>query len=174
MTVERGQIATRLRVGGAPGTRTGASTSPPSDALRDAGLRVTPQRLAVLEALSVAGGAHLSADDIWQHLSPRWSMDRSTAFRVLADLTDAGLLTQVRFADGVARFEMQSRAHHHAVCRRCGSTGDIPVALVKPLNAALAKTMGFVVASAEPLLVRGTCRACARDAADGPRRMTDD
>ncbi len=62
---------------------------------------------------------------------------------------------------------MQSRAHLHAVCGRCGSTGDIPVALVKPLNAALATTMGFVVAHDEPVLVRGTCRTCARDTADG-------
>ncbi len=166
MTVDRAQTAMRLPVGGAPGTRTSTSAGDPRDALREAGLRVTPQRLAVLEALRDAGGAHLSADDIWHNLSPKWSMDRSTAFRVLADLTDAGLLTQVRFADGVARFEMQSRAHHHAVCRRCGATADVPVALVKPLNAALLKTMGFVAAPDEPLLVRGTCRACARDAVE--------
>ncbi|MGH7721602.1 MAG: Fur family transcriptional regulator [Candidatus Dormibacteria bacterium] len=139
---------------------------PPRDALRRAGLRVTPQRLAVLEAMSDAGGEHLSADDVWQQLPPRWSMDRSTAFRVLADLTDAGLLTQVRFADGVARFEMQSHAHHHAVCTRCGSTSDIPTNLVTPIAAALARTIGFEVARDQPLLVRGTCRACAQGAGD--------
>ena len=142
--------------------------APARDALRQAGLRVTPQRLAVLDALSDAGGEHLSADDIWQHLSTAASMDRSTAYRVLADLTDAGLLTQVRFVDGVARFEMQSRAHHHAVCIRCGSTGDVPVSLVKPLKAALARTMGFVVAIDEPLLVRGICRSCAEGQTEAP------
>src|ERR1700676_3527065 len=87
------------------------------DVLRAAGLRATPQRVAVLEALGDAGGEHLSADDVWQRLAAvNSTMDRSTAYRVLADLTDVGLLTQVRFADGVARFEMQSIAHHHAVC----------------------------------------------------------
>ena len=131
-----------------------------AELLREAGLRVTPQRLAVLEALGDARGAHLSADDVWQHLPRRVSMDRSTAFRVLADLTDAGLLTQVRFADGVSRFEVQSHAHHHAVCVHCGDTADVPASLVRPLSAALARGLGFVVAPDEPLLVRGTCRAC--------------
>jgi len=70
-------------------------------------------------------------------------------------------LTQWRFADGVARFEVQGRAHHHAVCVQCGRTEDVPVELVKPLSAALARTTGFAVAMDEPLLVRGRCRACA-------------
>ena len=166
--MDRTGTTARRPVGATSATGPTGSAEDLRDALRDAGLRVTPQRLAVLGALSDAGGAHLSADDIWQYLSPKWSMDRSTAFRVLADLTDAGLLTQVRFADGVARFEMQSRAHHHAVCGRCGATADVPVAMVRPLHVALAKTMGFVVAPDEPLLVRGTCRACARDALDQP------
>lgn len=167
MGTERG----RMPAGPAPrriaASPTAAPIDEPRDALRDAGLRVTPQRLAVLEALGDAGGEHLSADDVWQHLSPSSSMDRSTAYRVLADLTDAGLLTQVRFADGVARFERQGRAHHHAVCGRCGSTADVPIALVKPLNAALARTIGFAMAMDEPLLVRGTCSACTQDAGKG-------
>jgi Fe2+ or Zn2+ uptake regulation protein len=133
--------------------------------LREAGLRVTPQRLAVLETLGDARGEHLSADDVWQHLPRRVTMDRSTAFRALADLTDAGLLTQVRFADGVARFEVQSRVHHHAVCRVCGSTADVPAALVRPLAAALVRGLRFAIAPDEPLLVRGTCDTCRAGAA---------
>lgn len=137
----------------------------PRDALRGAGLRVTPQRVAVLEALSDAGGHHLSADDVWHRLSTaRSSMDRSTAYRVLADLADAGLLTQVRFEDGVARFEMHGVAHHHAVCVQCGSTHDVPIDVVKPLSAALARRIGFHVSLEEPLLVRGTCRDCTAQA----------
>lgn len=135
-------------------------SSLPRDALREVGLRVTPQRVAVLEALNDAGGDHLSADDVWQNLSPTWSLDRSTAYRVLSDLTEAGLLTQVRFADGIARFEVQSRAHHHAVCTVCGSTDDVPVELLRPLTAALARATGFAVSLHEPLMVRGVCQSC--------------
>lgn len=153
----------RPPMGRPAGVRAPKSGRDPREALRDAGLRVTPQRLAVLDALSHAGGEHLSADDVWLHLPSKGSMDRSTAYRVLADLTDVGLLTQVRLGDGVARFEMQSRSHHHAVCTRCGSTEDIPATLVKPLNAELARTTGFMVTAEEPLLLHGTCHVCTDD-----------
>lgn len=151
-----------------PRPRTGTAAAASRDALREVGLRVTPQRLAVLEALNDAGGEHLSADDVWQHLSPRWSLDRSTAYRVLSDLTEAGLLTQVRFADGIARFEVQSRAHHHATCTLCGSTEDVPVELLGPLTAALAQSSGFALSLDEPLTVRGVCHRCARQSTRAP------
>ena len=135
---------------------------PARDALRAVGLRVTPQRIAILEVLSSAEGHHLSADDVWERLSAlRLSLDRSTAYRVLADLTDAGILTQVRFADGVARFEMQSQVHHHAVCTRCGATEDVPPRLIQPLTMALRQATGFAMAPEEPVLVRGLCAVCA-------------
>jgi Fe2+ or Zn2+ uptake regulation protein len=146
----------------APGKAAEATRGATRDTLRGAGLRVTPQRVAVLETLSDAGGHHLSADDVWQRLSAGGSsMDRSTAYRVLADLADAGLLTQVRLEDGVARFEMQGVAHHHAVCVVCGSTQDVPADAVGPLSATLARRTGFRVSLREPLMVRGTCRDCA-------------
>ncbi|MHB8718703.1 MAG: Fur family transcriptional regulator [Candidatus Dormibacteria bacterium] len=133
------------------------------DALRAAGLRVTPQRVAILEVLSAAEGRHLSADDVFAQLSTSsLRLDRSTAYRVLADLTDRRLLTQVRFADGVARFEVQSRTHHHAVCVRCAATEDVPGRVIQPLSSALRRATGFVMAPDEPLLVRGLCAACAR------------
>jgi Fur family ferric uptake transcriptional regulator len=139
-----------------------ATTGATREALRGAGLRVTPQRVAVLETLSDAGGHHLSADDVWQRLSSGGSsMDRSTAYRVLADLADAGLLTQVRLEDSVARFEVQGVAHHHAVCVVCGSTQDVPADAVRPLSATLARRTGFRLSLREPLMVRGTCRDCA-------------
>jgi Fur family transcriptional regulator, ferric uptake regulator len=146
---------------GAPGGAAEATRGATRDALRGAGLRVTPQRVAVLETLSDAGGHHLSADDVWQRLSSAGSsMDRSTAYRVLADLADAGLLTQVRLEDSVARFEVQGVAHHHAVCVVCGSTQDVPVDALRPLSATLARRTGFRVSLREPLMVRGTCRDC--------------
>ena len=140
------------------------------DALRAAGLRVTPQRIAILEVLSSAEGRHLSADDVWERLSAlRLSLDRSTAYRVLADLTDAGILTQVRFADGVARFEVQSQVHHHAVCTRCGATEDVPARLMQALATSLQRATGFALAPEEPVLVHGLCAVCAaRAAGDQP------
>ena len=127
--------------------------------IRAAGLRATPQRIAVLAVAARAGGAHLSAEDVWQRLQRNEEMDRSTVYRVLADLTDAGLLEQVRLGDGVARFEIQEIAHHHAVCTRCGATEDVSVEAVHALASRLRRDTGFSLAH-HPLLLPGICAAC--------------
>jgi Fe2+ or Zn2+ uptake regulation protein len=131
------------------------------ETIRAAGLRATPQRLAVLAVAARAGGAHLSAEDVWQRLRQgTGEMDRSTVYRVLADLTEAGLLEQVRLGDGVARFEIQEVAHHHAVCTRCGATEDVSVEAVHALASRLRRETGFSLAH-HPLLLPGLCATCA-------------
>lgn len=129
--------------------------------IRASGLRVTPQRLAVLEVLQSAGGHHLSADDVWRRLHRSAAeMDRSTAYRVLADLTDAGLLQQAQLGDGVSRFEIQAEAHHHAVCTACGATEDVGVDAIEHLGRQLRRQTGFVLGD-QPLLLAGRCARCA-------------
>ena len=132
-------------------------------ALRAAGLRATPQRIAVLAVLQRAEGAHLSADDVWQRLhTATGGMERSTVYRVLAQLTEAGLLEQVPLGDGVARFEIQEVAHHHAVCTRCGATEDVGVEAVRALAVRLRRESGFVLGH-HPLLLPGPCAGCAAE-----------
>ena len=87
-------------------------------------------------------------------------MDRSTVYRVLADLTDAGLLEQVRLGDGIARFEIQEVAHHHAVCTRCGDTEDVSEDAVRALSTRMRRESGFLLGH-HPLLFPGLCAACA-------------
>jgi len=129
--------------------------------VRAAGLRATPQRTAVLDALRRAEGAHLSADDLWQRLQGAGGgMDRSTVYRVLSDLTEAGLLEQVRLGDGIARFEIQEVAHHHAVCTRCGATEDVSVDALHALSTRMRRDSGFVLGH-HPLLLPGLCADCA-------------
>jgi Fur family ferric uptake transcriptional regulator len=129
--------------------------------LRGVGLRVTPQRLAVLATLQAADGHHLSADDVWRRLrSSAGEMDRSTAYRALADLTDAGLLQQAQLGDGVTRFEIQDEAHHHAVCTVCGATEDVGVDAIERLGRQLRKDTGFMLGT-QPLLLAGRCAGCA-------------
>jgi Fur family ferric uptake transcriptional regulator len=130
-------------------------------ALRAAGLRATPQRLAVYLTVQAAGGGHLSADDIWRQLAGHPArMDRSTVYRALADLAGKQLLTEVRLADGVARFEVQDVAHHHAVCIRCGATYDVEPGAVLALSRRLREATGFSLGT-QSLLLPGLCARCA-------------
>jgi Fe2+ or Zn2+ uptake regulation protein len=141
----------------------GHDDEPGREAIRAAGLRATPQRLAAYEAIQRAGGRHLSADDVWQQLRRHPAgMDRSTAYRILGDLARSGLLKEVRLADGVARFEIQDAAHHHAVCTRCGATEDVGPAAVRALSRRLRADTGFILGE-QTLLLPGLCRACAAE-----------
>jgi Fe2+ or Zn2+ uptake regulation protein len=148
---------------------TRSADNPAVLSLRAAGLRATPQRLAVLGALKDAGGAHLSADEVWQQTERSPRMDRSTVYRILADLTAAGMLKQVRLRDGVSRFEIQSVEHHHAVCTECGATLDIGAAMVSSWAGQLRSTAGFVIGR-DALLLTGLCRSCAAAAPDAHHR----
>lgn len=148
-----------MRAHGAVGQR--GSRRVAGDALRAAGLRATPQRIGVLDILQRVEGAHLSADDVWQRLQAAGGgMERSTVYRVLSQLTEAGLLEQVPLGDGVARFEIQEVAHHHAVCTRCGATEDVGIEVVRALAVRMRRETGFVLGH-HPLLLPGLCAACA-------------
>ena len=129
--------------------------------IRAAGLRLTPQRVHVLEVLQGAQGKHLSADDIWERLQrSSGEMDRSTTYRVLNDLHANGLIQEVQLGDGVTRFEIQEIAHHHAVCTKCGATEDVSPQPIQQLARALRTQSGFVVGP-QPLLIAGLCAQCS-------------
>jgi Fe2+ or Zn2+ uptake regulation protein len=130
--------------------------------LRRAGLRSTPQRQAVLDLLG-DGHRHLTADDIWRAAASRHpSFNRSTAYRVLDQLCDAGIVQQTRFGDS-AHFELAGapERHYHLVCRGCGSIENLPSDGLAEITGRLARQHGFTVRSVD-LTIEGECRSCRR------------
>jgi Fur family ferric uptake transcriptional regulator len=131
--------------------------------LRRAGLRSTPQRQTVLDLLGDGDNRHLTADDIWRAASSRHpSFNRSTAYRVLDQLCDAGIVQQTRFGDS-AHFEMAGapERHYHLVCRRCGGIENLPSDQLADISGKLARQHGFQIRSID-LTIQGECRACRR------------
>lgn len=93
--------------------------------LRQAGLRVTAPRLAVLQWL--AGHPHTTAEQVRAGVAQRLgSVFPQTVYDVLAACTAAGLLRRIEPAGHPARFERRTGDnHHHVVCRSCGRTEDV-------------------------------------------------
>lgn len=93
--------------------------------LREAGLRVTAQRIAVLTAVETLAG-HSDVESIRtaaRNVTGQLSVQ--AAYNVLRVLTDAGLLRCTQFAGHSARYEIERHDnHHHFVCRRCGTILD--------------------------------------------------
>jgi Fur family ferric uptake transcriptional regulator len=99
--------------------------------LRDADLRATAPRLAVLRFLYEAP-TPVSHAEIADKLAPE-GWDRATVYRNLNDLTEAGIARKTDLGDHVWRFELlgdahgaHADAHPHFVCDECGEVSCLP------------------------------------------------
>ena len=141
--------------------------------LRAAGLKVTPQRMAIVH--EVAGDeSHPSAHELFERLRQMMpTMSFATVYNTLSALCDAGLGGQLSLAPGSARFDPNTQPHDHVVCDVCGSVRDIPAPVpAESSSAQLERGLttaapGFFVRSVERI-VRGLCVHCrgARRAAE--------
>lgn len=129
-----------------------------ADLLRAAGVKVTPGRVRVLEALLAAAQPTSHAD--LEALLP--DADRVTLYRVLDSLVACGLALKAVDARGVYRFSSsgarrEHQGHVHFRCTGCGGVFCLKAAPPPPPK--LPK--GFRLAEVE-YDVRGTCAQCAR------------
>jgi len=85
------------------------------------------------------------------HLS---TLSFATVYNTLRALDEVGHLGRLELG-GATRFDPNVTPHHHAVCDRCGSVRDVPVARAprKP------ELLGFAVERVE-YVYRGVCSAC--------------
>ena len=97
--------------------------------LRAGRLHVTPQRLGVLRALSLA--PHSTADEVYRVVrSELGTVSRQAVYDALAALTDRGVLRRIEPAGSPARYEDRvGDNHHHLVCRSCGRMVDVDCAV---------------------------------------------
>jgi Fur family transcriptional regulator, stress-responsive regulator len=128
----------------------------PGELLRARGLRVTPQRRAILGAFSHDPDEHLSADEIHARAAAVVpELGRGTVYATLAELTELGLLAARGAAEPV-RYETNTAPHQHFRCRLCLRLFDIE--LPDPPTAELA-AQGFVVERVTTT-AEGTCAEC--------------
>jgi Fur family ferric uptake transcriptional regulator len=134
------------------------------DEIRRAGLRATVQRIAVLEVLHATTDA-LSHGEIAEKLTGLAS-DRSTIYRNLVDLAEAGLVRRNDMGDHLWRFELSKNPAHamehaHFLCTRCGSVACLPAL---QLDAGRVKKPRTVRDGRFEIQLRGLCDSCARTA----------
>ena len=94
--------------------------------LREAGLRVTASRVAVLEEIE-GNRSHPNAIDVHRALRARHpSLSLSTVYLTFEAFAKAGLLRRMPARDGRLRVDGVIEEHDHAVCRKCGDVFDLP------------------------------------------------
>ena len=130
-----------------------------ADLLRDAGLRVTEPRLAVLAALEAH--PHAAADAVHAAvLAHLPDVSLQTVYNVLRDLTGSGITRSIEPADHPARYELRvGDNHHHLVCTGCGAIADVDCIVGQAPCLDPDDDHGFAVTEAE-VTFWGRCAAC--------------
>lgn len=135
------------------------------EALRARGLRWTPQRRLVLNALANSDGHVTAADLLDRCRSEDPQTIPSTVYRTLDVLEEIGLVRHGHGPDGREEFHVLPEAEHgHLHCRECGRSWEIGQQEAAGLVKALATTRGFAT-DLSHLSISGVCRAC-RDSPD--------
>lgn len=128
-------------------------------AVRDAGLRVTAPRVAVLS--EVTEGKHVTADQVAQAVRDRvGTISTQAVYDVLGALTRAGLVRRIEPAGSPARYETRvGDNHHHVVCRSCGVITDVECVIGEAPCLSPAYAGGFIIDEAE-VTFWGLCPTC--------------
>ena len=128
--------------------------------LREAGLRVTRPRLAVLDA--VADIPHADTESVIAAVRRDLpAVSHQAVYDSLNALAAAGLVRRIQPLGSVARYESRvGDNHHHVVCRTCGSIADVDCAVGEAPCLAASEAGGFSIDEAE-VIYWGTCPACS-------------
>jgi Fur family peroxide stress response transcriptional regulator len=127
---------------------------------RDAGMSVTPQRIAIFKELVLAED-HPSPEMLHKRLKKAMpAMSLATVYKTLDVLEQLGLAEEVSPVGDVKRYDGNERRHHHLVCTRCKRVTDF----YDPSFDALAapRRLGGFAPQTVTVQIKGLCAECSR------------
>lgn len=128
--------------------------------LKTTGVRMTPQRHAILEFL-VDVKTHPTVDEIYKALESRFpSMSVATIYNNLKVFLEAGLIRELTYGDGASRFDADMSEHYHAICKQCGKIEDFEYGPIDEAEVQAAAQTGYEV-QGHRMEVYGLCPNCA-------------
>lgn len=125
--------------------------------LRDHHLKVTPQRLKIVESLNTYG--HLNIDTLYSKVKtdcPNVSL--ATVYKNIGTMTGNGLLAEVKLPGQKSVFELTKTPHIHLHCTECGKIEDIELQTTQLVEDAQMRS-GYHVENAD-IVLKGKCPAC--------------
>ncbi|MDP3184946.1 MAG: Fur family transcriptional regulator [Anaerolineales bacterium] len=131
-------------------------TSRLSQTLRSRGFRMTPQRLAILQALH--DGGHLSPAQVYERVR-QTGLTEATIYRTLEFLAENGVVLVANRGNGHLAYELKGESHHHLICRNCRAQVDIEPALLENAISQMESKTGYRL-DAGHLTFFGLCPAC--------------
>ncbi|GIO43216.1 Fur family transcriptional regulator [Paenibacillus apis] len=133
------------------------------DQLKNTGVRITPQRHAILSYLMETMN-HPTADEIYRALEPRFpNMSVATVYNNLKMLIEAGMVHELTYGDNSSRFDADVSDHYHIVCEKCGKIKDFSYPSLEDIERSAEEETGFVV-HGHRLELHGICKSCQEQA----------
>ena len=136
-------------------------TPDPADLLRQHGIQVTAQRLAVMRAVS--DQPHITADAVAEAVRAEiGAISLQSVYDALGVLVTAHLIRRIQPAGSAARYEDRvGDNHHHLICRICGRVVDVDCAVGSAPCLEAMDDSGYEIDEAE-VAYWGRCPSCAR------------
>jgi Fur family ferric uptake transcriptional regulator len=134
--------------------------------LKEKGLKVTTQRILILQALESRPDRHLTAEEIYECVKTcNPDIGLATVYRTIQLLADLNLIDKLNLGDGFIRYEISSRNkedahhHHHLICLNCGNVLTFEGDFMDDLENRIQDAMNFNVVDHEVKLF-GYCSEC--------------
>lgn len=143
-------------------------STPSKQIIRDIGLKVTAQRLDILEVVR-SGPRHFTAQDVFESVAKRNAdIGFATVYRFLRTLADQKYVTEVRMGGMPARYEWAAKDHHdHLSCSVCGKIVEFENSEIERLQEKVALQFGFLLTS-HILELYGICPSCRKKSSTAP------
>ena len=130
------------------------------DKVKAQGLRLTPQRLIILSAIS-EGEGHMNVDEVYRRAKQAYPyMDIATVYRTLHLFKKLRLVTEVGMGDRL-HYELTdpNARHQHMVCHTCGNAFNLSPSYLDEFRTRLVREFGFEP-DLENFTVSGICSGC--------------
>lgn len=128
--------------------------------LKEENIRITPQRIAILEFLASAE-SHPTAEDIYRAIEIKFpGMSVATVYNNLRLFTDIGFVKEMSYGDASSRFDFHTDPHYHAICKKCGKVADFHYPGLEDVEMAAQQLTGYTISS-HRLEVYGLCPDCS-------------
>ncbi len=134
--------------------------------LREKGMKITRQRLVVLEVLARSSAEHLTAEEIYERVKVEDpDIGLATVYRTVQLLLELELIDRINLDDGYVRYEIgdmqkeKHHRHHHLICLKCGGVTAFQDDMLEALETGVKSALGFQVTDHEVKLY-GFCKDC--------------
>ncbi|MAE74472.1 MAG: transcriptional repressor [Bdellovibrionaceae bacterium] len=128
--------------------------------IRDMGLKVTQQRMAILASLA-KGRQHVTAQEVYEGIHEEHpEIGFATVYRFLRRLSESGYVTELRMGGMPARYELTPKHHHdHLTCISCGKIVEFENQDIERLQESVSRENGFKLTH-HVLELYGYCSDC--------------